>query len=148
MLLTTEFYVVAFCFVWTKTCLLVTLKVVMCGGILAGYLKSWLHLHLLWQIVCPTCWGLMSYTSESEHPAGLIQSPVWALQNGESWTENDGICNWNKLCLWGAGRHTLRKLTGVSQHICGRTDEKQFSMWCLFCCNRSRRLSHLWMNWN
>ena len=44
--------------------------------------------------------------------------------------------------------HTLRKLAGVSEHVCGRADERQFSVWCLCCGNRSRRLSHLWMNWN
>lgn len=113
-----------------------------------GYLKSWLYLHLLWQIVCPTCWGLVSYTSKSEHPADLIPNPIWALQNDNSQTEDYRIYYWNKLCLWGAGRHALRKLTGVSQHICGRTDEKQFSVRCLFCCDQSRTLSHLWMNWN
>lgn len=100
MLLTVEFCAVAFCFVWSMTNLLVTLEVIMCEGVLAGYLKSWLHLHLLWQIVCPTCWGLVSYASRLEYPASLISNMMWALQN-DSQTEDYGICYWKKLCLWG-----------------------------------------------
>lgn len=40
---------------------------------LSQYLKSWLCLHLPWQLVCPTCWGLMSYTNKLGHPADLTQ---------------------------------------------------------------------------
>lgn len=34
----------------------------------------------LWQIVFPTCWSSMSYSSKPEQPADLIPAPVWALQ--------------------------------------------------------------------
>lgn len=59
-------------------CLPVILKVIICGGILAGCLKS-LIVSPLWQIVFPACWGLMSYSSKCEHPADLIPNPCTGI---------------------------------------------------------------------
>lgn len=133
---------------WILSCgLSVTLKVITYAGILVGCLKSWWYLH--WQ---------RAYAWSARTHRGLVcvhsTAPRWAhltprmgtAKNGAQTEDSDVLLK--QMCLWGGGGHSLWKLTGVSQHICDRTQEEQFSMRCVFCCNRSRRLSHQWLNWN
>lgn len=107
LLLTTEFYIVGFWFVWSMTCLLVTLKVRMCGGILAGYLKSWFCLHLLWQIVCPTC-GVVILASQStmltlsQTQYGQCKMRTAKLRTMGSITETNYACEEQVGTRWGS----------------------------------------------